>query len=495
MKLLLAGLCLFVATLTEGKTVFVKPTGNDAATGLSWPTAVQTLQAALAIAVYGDEIWVATGTYKPTTTSDRTISFDMKLNVSLYGGFLGTETLRAQRNPYRNPTILSGDIGVPGVAGDNSYHVIYDNGLATQPQGDLDGFTITGGNANGAGSPQNKGGGLYSLKSYRLINNCIFTLNNATFGGGIYRDTTLANMTRCTFTGNAAADGAALYNNRTSFYQLQNCVFIGNIATNNGGAICNVLGSAPLITYCSFSGNAAAAGGVIYNSPEGNLGTTLSNCILWNNNNSVFNNSAFFTISSSIVQGGYSGGNIDVNPLFVNQPTIGLGTNGDLHLQPASPAISAAGTSYTTNIDLDGKPRPLGAARELGAYEYEACPTNGILYVNALATGANNGSSWANAYTDLQLALKSNYCLGITEIWVAKGTYRPTTDANQFASFVMKNNLAIYGGLAGNETSLSQRNISINPTILSADLPPLDNFAGNCYHVVANVDNFLCRRR
>ncbi|RMH10848.1 MAG: hypothetical protein D6698_17240, partial [Gammaproteobacteria bacterium] len=73
------------------------------------------------------------------------------------------------------------------------------------------------------------------------------------------------------------------------------------------------------------------------------------------------------------------------------------------------------------------------------------CPSGNVLYVNAAATGVNNGTSWTDAYTDLQDALNST-CTGITEIWVAAGTYKPTSGTDRSVSFVMKNNLAIYGG-------------------------------------------------
>ncbi len=43
--------------------------------------------------------------------TDRTISFELKNGVAIYGGFAGTETLRTQRNPATNVTVLSGDIG------------------------------------------------------------------------------------------------------------------------------------------------------------------------------------------------------------------------------------------------------------------------------------------------------------------------------------------------------------------------------------------------
>ena len=113
------------------------------------------------------------------------------------------------------------------------------------------------------------------------------------------------------------------------------------------------------------------------------------------------------------------------------------------------------------------------------------CPTTNILYVKFDATGANDGSSWTNALTKLQDAV-FQACPGITQIWVAKGTYytdegggKVNNDRN--ASFIMKNNLAIYGGFNGTETQLNERNWTTNPTILSGDIDQNDgaNFANN----------------
>src|SRR4051812_45040227 len=50
------------------------PTHN----GTSWGSAYIDLQAALAAAVSGDKIRIARGTYKPTATTDRTVSFNLK---------------------------------------------------------------------------------------------------------------------------------------------------------------------------------------------------------------------------------------------------------------------------------------------------------------------------------------------------------------------------------------------------------------------------------
>ncbi len=79
--------------------------------GTSWADAFMDLHDALAVAVAGDEVWIAAGTYKPDRgTGDRNMSFLIPAGVALYGGFDGWETDREQRDRVPNPTILSGDL-------------------------------------------------------------------------------------------------------------------------------------------------------------------------------------------------------------------------------------------------------------------------------------------------------------------------------------------------------------------------------------------------
>jgi len=125
---------------------YAKPVASGTGDCSSWTNAC-TLQTALTGALSGDEIWAAVGTYKPTPGTDRTVTFQLKNGVALYGGFAGTETARDQRNPTLNVTILSGDLNGNDnsnvkydepTRADNSYEVVTGADGAT-----LDGFTIT----------------------------------------------------------------------------------------------------------------------------------------------------------------------------------------------------------------------------------------------------------------------------------------------------------------------------------------------------------------
>jgi hypothetical protein len=106
-----------------------------------------------------------------------------------------------------------------------------------------------------------------------------------------------------------------------------------------------------------------------------------------------------------------------------------------------------------------------------------------IIYVKASASGANNGTSWANAYKSLQSAL--GVAASGKQIWVTAGTYKPTTTTNRGFTFTLKNGVAFYGGFAGTKTSLSQRNFTLHVTILSGDIGTVGVAADNTYEVVS----------
>jgi len=105
-------------------------------------------------------------------------------------------------------------------------------------------------------------------------------------------------------------------------------------------------------------------------------------------------------------------------------------------------------------------------------------------YVKSNAAGANNGSSWQDAYTSLSDALAA---ATTGEIWVAAGTYKPAALPVN-SSFQLKAGVALYGGFNGTENTLSARNPATNVTILSGDQSGNDT-VGN--YAVNRTDNAL----
>ncbi|MFN8473726.1 MAG: choice-of-anchor Q domain-containing protein [Anaerolineae bacterium] len=520
---------------TTANIIYVIPGGTGS--GTSWADG-KDLAPALRDAPSGSQLWVKAGTYKPTTTSDRTATFALKSGVAVYGGFAGngTETQLSQRNanPATNNTVLSGDIGTPNDNSDNSDHVV--TGSGTGSTAILDGFTITGGNANGSdfggagggmvndgGSPtlinvtfsgnsaKDAGGGMVNGYGSPALTNVTFSGNSATSGGGMYNDLGSPTLTNVTFSGNSARDGGGMYNGYGS-PTLTNVTFSGNSATGYGGGMYNAGHSK--LTNVTFSGNKATTGGGMDNyggSP------TIRNSILWGDTGGEIVNDygGSASVTYSIVQGSSAanwwsnnsitngGGNLDADPLFVTPVTLPppANTSGNLRLQSGSPAINSGDNGVSNPslpaTDLDGNPRIVGPEVDMGAYEF-LCPpgTPATLYVNAaVAGGTGRGDSWANASPTLSFALARALACPtpiVTQVWVAKGTYTPAgPNGDRSATFQLKSGVAVYGGFTSGQSSLSQRNANpaTNGTVLSGDLngddgPNFANHGENSDHVV-----------
>jgi hypothetical protein len=276
-KILLICLMLVAsANLTQAQVVYADAARPDnTGDGTSWATAKKELQSAIAQATSGQQVWVKAGTYKPTLGIDRNISFSMKNDVAIYGGFTGTETLLEQRNEIYNLTILSGDLNGDDVGftnnGENSIHVV--NNISINSTAILDGFTITKGNANSG--TYNSGGGMLNNNASPTIKNCLFLSNAGTdYAGGMFiLGTSSPVLNNCVFDGNS--HGAVCIISAT--FTASNCIF-----NNNSGeaAVTSLQGNAFLYNCTITSNGVAGSLGGIFGSVANII---VQNCIFYNN--------------------------------------------------------------------------------------------------------------------------------------------------------------------------------------------------------------------
>ena len=143
---------------------------------------------------------------------------------------------------------------------------------------------------------------------------------------------------------------------------------------------------------------------------------------------------------------------------FANAVIVNNITNGNL---PISNLTSATLYKVYVRKHCTGNVSSWSVAKNLRT-------NGGVVYVNSAATGNNDGSSWSNGFTDLQMALTT--VNDNSEIWIAAGTYKPHAIDKEVAFEINKADVKIYGGFAGTENHTWQRVIGANETILSGDL-------------------------
>lgn len=389
--------------------------------GTSWDKAYADLQSALANTAC-NEIWVAVGTYKPSSGDGRGVTYSLRSGVALYGGFSGNESLRDKRDWKTNVTILSGDLNGNDNAtitadeatrADNAYHVIYaDSGVDASAI--LDGFTVTEGNANGGGN-EAIGGGMNCEGSPNL-RNVIFSRNTAAENSGGMDNAGSPTLVEVTFSGNVGKSGGGLANGGTGKPTLRNVSFIGNAALYFGGGLYNA-GSLDLVNVTfagntaafsggglfnngpatlanvTFAGNTADTGGALYNDQYGVAAlthVTLSGNSATNTAGGIYTFAADTTLFNSLLAsntGGNCGGSVSAGAdsladdascggATVNATGIGLlplaqngGATQTMALGAGSAAIDTAAPSHCPATDQRGVARPRGARCDVGAYE------------------------------------------------------------------------------------------------------------------------------
>ncbi len=422
---------IIIATCPKllGTIHYITPNGAGLMNGNSWDNALPgiSLQLTIDAALAGDSIWVSCGSYRPTTSNDRSLAFHMRNNVSIFGSFNANEALVSEREFTCGPcSILNGNIGNVNVATDNSYTIIVNIGL--DHSAILDGFEISGGYDNRSinSIEAGLGGGIYNGGSGAggeggncspTFRNCTIINNYAGYGAGMFNNghhngNSEPNLSNCIFANNRASVGGGGmdsygWDNGNVAPSLTNCLFYGNISDDRAGAMycwggrggnCN-----PTIVNSAFINNTSPniAGGIIVDNSDdldglppfnGNAVIDISNSILWGNTsgsgpqffilgtgnfNAVYSN--IDTVGQTLAHpiSGPGTGNIFINPQFQNINNA-IGNDGcwmtlddGLKLQIISECINAGNTSLGVSPELSFNSRISGAAIDIGPYEFD----------------------------------------------------------------------------------------------------------------------------
>lgn len=405
MKSFLSSLCFIMCTIVvtfftavdaDAQIWRVDKSATGSSNGTSWQNAFTTIQPAIdaAFAAGGGQVWVAGGpigspvVYNEARTeawggpTSYTGSLVMKDNVAVYGGFEGwrsgtgaQETALSQRVCAQNIAVIDGSTAR---GGSPAYHVVvFGRGSAATLNAVLDGFFVTGGNAAGVSGVYHtwRGGGIYNWQSAPTVQNChVYGNVAAVSGGGVANET-----------GSAVANGV-----------YQNCVIAENTALRvsteaasplnpirGGGGVFNNKCD-PSFTHVTVAYNTATATAAIGSFPNYGLNSgavynwgdlvrvaapTMNSSIVWGNTGTTgivneVSGSSSMAITYSDVQGGYAGtGNINIDPAFT-------GSFPWAYQATAAATINSASSSLTNDVRL--VPRPIGAGRDMGAYEYSA---------------------------------------------------------------------------------------------------------------------------
>lgn len=364
-------LCLVVDDATA-KIVYVDANATGDGSGADWGNACTTITEGLAAASWGDAVWVKSATYEEAISLSR--------GIALYGGFPSDGTPAFEDRDWRlNVTVIDASgVGTSAVFVEGTYRTI------------LDGFTITGGNAETGGgvycsgieptfrhcviignSAAGDGGGVCFRSSSPIIEDCTLIQNGASvsgggakffrgspklvrcyiaeneamYSGGIDLDQASATITACTIERNSAWSGGGL----SSFYSLAiaGSMFVRNTATDRGGGL--RCGGSAAIRDCSFVENSAKRGGGLWlYDPRSAL--DIERCVIAGNGadegGGVYCDSASPRLSNCLITGNFAnlGGGLFSGiysaPKLFNSTIVNnsaqLGTGGGLYLNPSS---------------------------------------------------------------------------------------------------------------------------------------------------------------
>jgi parallel beta-helix repeat protein len=357
----------------------------------------------------------------------------MKSGVALYGGFNGTESSLSKRNWTTNVTTIDGSTAR---GGSPAYHVVTMDSITSST---IDGFTITGGNANGGGTNNNDGGGILclSLNDTNLIaNNTVMGNSAVGYGGGIccnFSSPTITNNTVSGNSGNYCAGGIFCHN--YSSPEMTNNTISGNSTSGSGGAIYCLDYSSPVITKNTITGNVANghAGGIlcVFSTPE------ITNNTISGNSSSATGGGITCTSSSPLIS----------NNTITANSAVGGGDRhgGGIACYDSSPVISNNTITANSASDQGG-----------GIFCFNnSCPTitNNIISGNsAVLYGGGIACSSSSP------GITNNIVSGNSSAQCGAGVYCQTNSSPSIINNTISGNSAYYygGGIACRDNSSPQ---------------------------------------
>ena len=323
----------------------------------------------------GSEIWVAEGVYSPGNTPSDT--YDVPDDVTIYGGFQGTEVNRSQRNWKLHQTVLSGYIDQDGFGNDVQSDTVITMGDNTL----LDGFTVKAGGDHGIAGE----GADFSVRNCMLVDNDQIAIyasdGNLTVQWcqvensgwhGIFHDAGGSTL---------EIQNCKIYNNQQDgVYAVNSHVNISNSLIYQNG-----LASGSEQTYSGIflenpTTDSILRNNTIVSNTEQGISVTgqnlplLLNCIVWGNTDNQLGGfdadaAAFYSCIQDCNDVNF---NISANPAFAYAALNEGGTN--FHLAYNSPCVDAGGGVTDANeFDIDGEMRIFGDTVDIGADEAVAC--------------------------------------------------------------------------------------------------------------------------
>jgi predicted outer membrane repeat protein len=309
--------------------LFVAPSGDDGNDGLSWHSALRTVQHALSIISCPDDghltVHVAPGLYSPTFTGER----------------FPLPTLRRVH-------VVGSDQNLSIFNAESASRLI---ASSMDPEAQLDKLTLK----NGSGK---NGACLYLYHSELIATNCVFEGNKAeNRGGAVYDYRSHAKLSNCVFRSNEADSGSGCFLTNSGLW-LYNCLFTGH---NSNATVYYLTSFSSNVFQCTFTRNFGTSIRTYDSSPN------VKNCILWGNSEAEITSSSsspsypyYPYVSFCNVQGGYSGiGNINADPMFTT------GVSGEFYLSQTesgqsenSPCLDT-GSQPATELTVPGYDPPL----------------------------------------------------------------------------------------------------------------------------------------